>query len=111
MGEIRIVNYKNYTTASGEILIGIDRRTALGNPFVMKSEADRDAVCDKYEEYIREAVKTNERVQKDLNYIKDKLKNGFNIALGCWCVPKRCHGETVIKLVLEMLAAESGGEG
>jgi len=67
---------------SGDIMI--DRQTKWGNPFFMKTEAERDMVCNAYERYFRER----------------EAKGELNIAelftaqrLGCWCKPKRCHGD------------------
>jgi len=70
----------------------IDRRTKWGNPFILGKDGDRDEVCDKYEEYIRHG---------EGNWLLDHLDELKDKVLGCWCAPKRCHGDTLIKLVEE----------
>lgn len=73
----------------GDILI--DRKTKWGNPFTMKNESQRDIVCDQYESWINEKLRTGQLNLKD-------LKNARR--LGCHCKPKRCHGD-YLKLLLE----------
>lgn len=98
---IRIVNLRNYKKENNEILIKIDRSSVLGNPYYMHNESERDEVCDKYEMWIRT---TNRPVREEIMRIK-KLAESNNIALGCWCFPKRCHGETIIN-ILKALGAK-----
>lgn len=66
----------------------VDRGTDWGNPFVMCNEADRDRVCNLYEQY---AIW---RLTVDPNWLVPL--RGFNLA--CWCAPKRCHAETLLRL-------------
>jgi len=78
----------------------IGRGSPLGNPFAMKSEADRDAVCDQYQAWFDHKVKNgDERVMDELRRLYRLAKKG-DLVLGCFCAPKRCHGET-IKAFLE----------
>ena len=78
----------------------IGRGSPLGNPFVMKSEADRDRVCDQYAVWFEERVKAGDAlVMNELRRLYKIAKRG-GLVLGCYCAPKRCHGET-IKCFLE----------
>ena len=72
------------------------RGSALGNPFSMKSEAERYEVCDKYEQYFLQKVEIekNESMLSQLRIIYKAAKNG-NVNLGCFCAPKRCHCDTI----------------
>jgi hypothetical protein len=54
----------------------------------MKTEKERDFVCDKFEDYLS----NNSELQKRLPELKGK-------ALACWCYPKRCHGLSIIKKI------------
>ena len=73
----------------------IGRGSPLGNPFVMKSEADRDRVCDQYAVWFEERVKAGDaRVMNELRRLYKIAKRG-GLVLGCYCAPKRCHGETI----------------
>ena len=96
---IRVVNLRNYSPINGEILIKVDRSTVLGNPFMMRTESERDLVCDKYAHWLNEQVKTNRPICDALNQIWSLAKRGNYIALGCWCAPKRCHGDYIKQLV------------
>lgn len=80
----------------------IGRGSPLGNPFPMNSEADRDIVCDAYHEWIWDKIETgNGTVIDELNRLKD-LSETSDLVLGCFCSPKRCHGDT-IKEILEAM--------
>ena len=100
--------------------VRVDRASVLGNPFYMHDESERDLVCDQYEEYMR-AMWNN-----DTEYLQDKsistfLRNKYcdcirnlveiykkygNLRLYCWCAPKRCHAESIRRLVEELVAKE-----
>ena len=58
------------------------RGSKWGNPFVIGKDGDRDEVCDKYEVWFEK--------QPLLVAAVHELR--FKV-LGCWCAPKRCHGE------------------
>ena len=71
--------------------VRIDRGTDYGNPFIMYGESKRDEVCDQFEQYARWRLS----IQKD--WLKPLRGNN----LACWCAPKRCHGDTLIRLANE----------
>ena len=96
---IRIVNLHTYFPVEGELLIKVDRTTPIGNPFRMHDETERDQVCDLYEEYFERAMKNDLLFKHHIDYIVNAISTK-NIALGCWCAPKRCHAETIVKYVL-----------
>ena len=93
---IRIVNLRNYVAKDNEVLIKVDRSNKiLGNKFYMKTEADRNKVCDDYANWFNAKVNNNDiSVMQELNRILIIARNN-DIALGCWCYPKRCHSETI----------------
>jgi hypothetical protein len=74
--------------------VKVDRSSVFGNPFLMKTESQRDEVCDKYEKYFREKI-GDERFNKEFNRLKKLLKEYGKLRLFCWCFPKRCHAETI----------------
>ena len=79
----------------------IGRGSPLGNPFRMNNENERDLVCDKYEAWFEQKVAERDpRVMNELRRLYAIAKQG-DLILGCYCSPKRCHGET-IKAFLEM---------
>ena len=93
---IRIINLRNYKLNDNEILIKVDRSNkVLGNKFIMYHETDRDIVCNKYEDWFNTQI--NNKNQLVLNELRKiyRLAKKYDIALGCWCYPKRCHSETI----------------
>lgn len=82
--------------------IYIGRSSPLGNPFRVKNNSDkeRDRVCDAYEMWIADKIKQlNPVVCSELRRLYELSKKG-DLTLGCFCSPKRCHGDT-IKRILE----------
>ena len=79
----------------GAIYIG--RGSPLGNPFVMKgtSQEERDRVCDAYIVWFNAKIHDHDsEVLGELSRIY-LLAKKQPIILGCFCSPKRCHGETI----------------
>jgi hypothetical protein len=70
----------------------IGRGSKWGNPFIIGKDGDRDEVCDKYEKWFWK--------QKNLFLSISELKGK---RLGCFCKPKRCHGDFLAKLADEEL--------
>lgn len=100
---IEIINMRSGEQLKlGVPVIPVDRGTALGNPFYMADETQRDKVCDQYQEYFDKKVKekTDERFMRELRAIYKIAKEEGGVYLACWCAPKRCHAET-IKAFLE----------
>lgn len=83
----KVVNLKK---SKYDVYIG--RGSKWGNPFPMKdySDAERDRVCDEYETWFWTTDLPNQLYQ-----LKGKV-------LGCYCKPKRCHGDFLAKLVNKM---------
>lgn len=77
--------------------IYIGRPSKWGNPFTHLNKTTnakfkvktREEAIKKYEEWILNQPK----LLKDLH---DELKGK---TLGCWCKPKSCHGDILIKLI------------
>jgi hypothetical protein len=67
----------------------IGRPSKWGNPYSVEIWG-RDECIRKYEKYIRRKPK-----------LMRLLKNLKGKVLGCWCYPKRCHGEVLLKLLKE----------
>jgi hypothetical protein len=85
----KVWNKRDANVPKDAVYIG--RGSRFGNPFYMHSESERDKVCKQFEEYWlvkMNADKVVEKIEKD--YLKDK-------DLVCWCAPKRCHGDFLLK--------------
>jgi len=86
MKQTQVVNIrynKNYD-------LRIDRISKWGNPFVLQNENGRHQCILKYEEYIRENQE-----------LLDALPELVGQTLGCWCAPLECHGNVLIRLMIE----------
>lgn len=74
----------------------IGRPSALGNPFYMANESQRNVVCDKYEVWFKEQIlNNNPKVLAELELIKAKMNSNSPVNLQCFCAPRRCHGDTI----------------
>lgn len=67
----------------------IGRGSKWGNPFLMRNESQRNEVIQKYEEYAR------------ARFTKADLQQLVGKRLGCFCKPKACHGDVLVKLIKE----------
>ena len=66
------------------------RCSKWGNPFIMldESDAERDRVVDAYPDWIV----TQPELMSCLEDLRGKR-------LGCWCAPRRCHGDVLVELL------------
>ena len=85
--------------------VKIDRTSVLGNPYHMLNEKQRDLVCAQYEDYlkIRAAaghLMENRSFIKELERLVELYKEHKQLRLFCWCAPKRCHGASIKRWVL-----------
>lgn len=76
-----------------------DRTSPLGNPFRMrdKSQAERNRVCDKYYNYFHENLNPDKAPPGFLEQLDEILQAAEkgDVTIGCWCVPDRCHCQTI----------------
>lgn len=79
---------------SGAVRINIMRGSALGNPFIIGKDGDRDDVCNKYEEHLKRLVEKKGEARKELARIYKLAKKG-DVELVCCCKPKRCHSDAI----------------
>jgi hypothetical protein len=92
---IRVVNKKTFRGKG----YYIGRPSALGNPFTMKNESERDSVIAKYKEWFYQQLKNNENVKLEIRYLCELHSRGEDINLICWCAPKACHGDVIKKYI------------
>lgn len=74
----------------------VARPTALGNPFRMYTESQRDEVCDKYQAWFNDKV--SEKDPSVITQLKELWLLGQQqgyLKLGCHCSPRRCHADTI----------------
>ena len=82
----------------------IGRGSPLGNPFRMDGERTRDRVCDQYEAWFAEKVEARDpTVMRELRRLYQLARKG-PLTLGCFCAPKRCHGQTIKNYLEKQIA-------
>ena len=92
----RVVHCKRFQY---DVYIG--RGSKWGNPFIIGRDGNRNQVCDKHITWLDQWIKhkeeivigpySNKEVVESIDELKDRL-------LGCFCNPKRCHGDTLTSL-------------
>lgn len=87
---IKIVRYRDVPDS-----VYIGRGSIFGNPFVIDRENSRNKVCDMYESYFANKISTDPEFLKEVFKLHYTGMSAGTIVLGCFCAPKRCHGETI----------------
>lgn len=88
----------------GAVYIG--RGSPLGNPYPINESQSRDMVCDAYEQWFAQQITVrNNAVMHELSRLEQILRTNGRLVLGCYCAPKRCHGETIKRYLEERIAA------
>jgi hypothetical protein len=77
--------------------VKVDRSSVLGNPF---KSGSRDDQCKAYAAWFPGRAASNRLIANKLERLCELHKEHGKLRLFCWCVPLRCHSET-IKKVLE----------
>ena len=91
---IEIMNLR-YDKPSQPWDVKVDRSSVLGNPFPMKGEAQRNAVCEKYAQHLGKEIISDGPIRKEMIRLYYIYKQYKRLRLFCWCAPKRCHAETI----------------
>lgn len=84
----------------GAVYIG--RGSPFGNPWPIDEsdpEFTRDAVCDRYESYFEHKMKTDPKFKAAVHGLVSQATITGSVTLGCYCAPKRCHGETIKRYI------------
>lgn len=84
----------NWTLYIGRAWAGLPE-SKWANPFHLYQFLHREQCLWHYEQYVR----SRPDLMAALHEIDDQI-------LGCWCHPKSCHGDVLIKLRKEQLEAE-----
>ena len=85
----RVYNKRDRNIPADAVYVG--RPTRFGNPFPMHSEGERDKVCDQFEALVTSNPQFIASIKRELRG-KD---------LVCWCAPKRCHADTLLRIANE----------
>ena len=82
---MRVVNLRKYPYT-----VYIGRGSKFGNPFLIGKDGTREDVIKKFEVYARKQL---------VNGIAFLPKDAV---LGCYCKPKPCHGDVIVKIWKEL---------
>ena len=107
--DINVVHVSS-TPNPGYTRFDVSRRgtLGLGNPYAMKSEADRDYVIDRFRQtlwfnWIHGAFMTPEH--DNLIQILYAARRG-PVELACYCAPKSCHADIIKNCIVWMNTQE-----
>lgn len=89
----RVLNKRIHGVPAGAVYVG--RPSPWGNPFHMREEAERDKVCDLFEAALLRKFEHDPDAKRRL---KEALRGKD---LVCWCAPKRCHADVLLKYANE----------
>lgn len=68
----------------------IGRPSKWGNPFAVGYDGTREEVIQKYETWLRGQPA-----------LMAAVKSLRGLTLGCWCRPKMCHGDVLVRIAEE----------
>jgi hypothetical protein len=89
MKRTRVVNLRR---EAYDVYIGLAGRGqdgTFGNPFWTGNDEVRDEVIEKFKIHFLERVKSDPDFHRKVQELKGKR-------LGCFCKPKRCHGDVIV---------------
>ena len=127
---IQVLNYTEPTRTPNTQRISIDRKTAMGNPFIHNNtQGERDDACTAFTELIHKLEDSSDpndvtppqllndirsfhglsiapaqfdlpTFKRDVNRILEMCKAGKPVALVCHCAPSNCHGYALRQLLI-----------
>lgn len=76
-----------------------DKPSPLSNKFWHGYEHERDIACDNFQTWFEEEVLThrNWTAFEELMRLRWLYRKHGCLRIFCWCVPKRCHTETIAR--------------
>jgi len=80
----------------------IGRGSPFGNPFVIGKDGTREEVIAKYENWLRKKISEPGILEPYSVWRKLLDDMPKNIILGCYCKPKACHGDVIVKIWKEL---------
>ena len=108
-GNIIVLHIKAWEKkpVEGYSAVQIDRQTTLGNPERMKNKSDqeRHRVIKVCRIEIDKSRRANGPMWQAIEELANRVEDGENLALLCWCAPKPCHGD-IIKNAIHYIIRE-----
>lgn len=88
----------------GTTRVYVGRPSVLGNPFAMRSEADRDRVVANYRSWLRQHYRRCGPERQELERLLQLALAG-PLELVCYCAPRSCHADVIREALLGMARA------
>lgn len=85
----------NIRTSDEGNYVYIGRPSKFGNPYIVGKDGNRETVCKLYEYWFEKRIQESEVFKQDVENLKGKT-------LGCYCLPKQCHGQTIIRYLNDL---------
>lgn len=101
--QITVLNRKSGLSdpLPGATRVYVGRPSVLGNPFAMRSEADRDHVVRDYRSWLQQHYRRRGPERQGLEHLLQLALNG-PLELVCWCAPLGCHADVIREALLGM---------
>jgi hypothetical protein len=83
----------------------IGRPSALGNPFVIDTDGNRDEVIQKYRQWLLTGNNFGNKLATEdkRRTVLSMLHELHGKVLGCYCAPEACHGDVLLELAANVL--------
>jgi len=102
MGNIVICNLRKNKIINPWDIKVCRGKSPLGNPFLLEKESQRDLVCDKYGAWLQKRIASSDTfIVSEIIRLANIYEQFGKLRLFCWCAPKRCHAETIKKIIME----------
>lgn len=110
-GNLRTLAPKSVKPKLGETIIRFDRANPiLGNRHILHNPNDpieRAKVIAAYKEDLDYDLSIKGPMYIEIVKLAIRVKNGENIIGLCWCKPKPCHADLIIKAVMDKVNSEN----
>lgn len=115
---IQLFNVNNEEHFGDNVYL-IHRPYVLSNPYThikdketkaMFVVATREEAIERYSHYFDIMYGKNIKFTETIDEIYEKYRKGEDILLGCYCYPKSCHGDIIVKKLQSKLLKEKFAE-
>lgn len=115
---IQLFNVNNEEHFGDNVYL-IHRPYVLANPYThikdketkaMFVVATREEAIERYSHYFDIMYGKNIKFTETIDEIYEKYRKGEDILLGCYCHPKSCHGDIIVKKLQSKLLKEKFAE-
>ena len=99
---IRVVNIRDWFSVD-MVYVGRKSRkfkgSVLRNDYRIGRDGNREEVIKKYKKWVWKKYNEGGKVRREIDRLVEKVINGEDVVLGCWCKPKKCHGDVLRDLI------------